>query len=41
MQLRFGKLTNHLKTFLYAFIFAMIAYGVAHLGVVVHRWFLS
>jgi len=41
MQLRFGKLKNHLLTFLYAFIFAMLAYGAAHLGVVVHRWFLS
>ena len=32
-----GKLSAHLKVFLYAAIFGMIAYGFVHLGMAIQR----
>jgi hypothetical protein len=32
-----SKLSTHFKVFLYAAVFAMIAYGVVHLGMMVQR----
>ena len=36
-----GKLKNHLRVFLYAVIYGMIAYGFIHAGIFVHRFITS
>ena len=36
-----GNLKNHLRVFLYAVIFGMVAYGFIQAGVVVHRFLIS
>jgi len=35
------NLRNHLRVFLYAVIFGMIAYGFIQAGIVLHRYIIS